>query len=40
MRFTIKLKLALVFTVIIATVGAMATVAISNLSSLNTAITE
>ncbi len=40
MRFTIKLKLALSFAVIIALVGGMATLAITNLSSLNSAITE
>jgi methyl-accepting chemotaxis protein len=40
MRFTIKLKLALSFAFIITLVGAMATLAITNLSSLNTAITE
>ncbi|CAI9411265.1 hypothetical protein ANOBCDAF_02426 [Pleomorphomonas sp. T1.2MG-36] len=40
MRITIKLKLALSFVFIIALVGGMATLAISNLSSLNTAITN
>ena len=40
MRFTIKLKLALSFAFIIALVGGMATLAISNLSSLNSAITS
>jgi methyl-accepting chemotaxis protein len=38
MRFTIKLKLALAFTFVIALAGAMGTLAISNLSTLNTAI--
>ncbi|NKN39857.1 HAMP domain-containing protein, partial [Agrobacterium sp. a22-2] len=40
MRFTIKLKLALGFAAIIMMAGAMAVVSISNLSSLNTAITD
>ena len=40
MRITIKLKLALSFAFVIALVGAMATMAITNLSSLNTAITD
>ncbi|MCM5559379.1 methyl-accepting chemotaxis protein [Pleomorphomonas sp. JP5] len=40
MRLTIKLKLALSFAFVIALVGGMATLAISNLSSLNTAVTE
>ncbi|MDR3493631.1 MAG: methyl-accepting chemotaxis protein, partial [Ancalomicrobiaceae bacterium] len=38
MRFTIKLKLALAFAVIILMVAGMATLAISNLASLNTAV--
>jgi methyl-accepting chemotaxis protein len=40
MRIAIKLKLALSFAFVIALVGAMATMAITNLSSLNTAITD
>ncbi|OBZ92604.1 chemotaxis protein [Pararhizobium polonicum] len=40
MRMTIKLKLALVFTVIILLTGAMATLAIINLASLNSAISR
>lgn len=40
MRMTIKLKLALSFAFIIALVGGMATLAITNLSSLNTAVTH
>ncbi|UVC06942.1 MCP four helix bundle domain-containing protein [Rhizobium sp. TH2] len=40
MRFTIKLKLAMVFTAIILLAGGMSTLAIYNLSSLNDAITE
>ncbi|WP_026789779.1 methyl-accepting chemotaxis protein [Pleomorphomonas oryzae] len=40
MRFTIKLKLALSFAFIIALVGGMATLAISDLSSLNVAISD
>jgi len=40
MRITIKLKLALSFVFIIALVGGMATLAITNLSSLNIAITN
>ncbi|CAN7244395.1 methyl-accepting chemotaxis protein [Rhizobium sp. LjRoot254] len=40
MRFTIKLKLAMVFTAIILLAGGMSTLAIFNLSSLNSAITE
>ncbi len=40
MRFTIKLKLALAFTLVIALAGVMATVAVINLSSLNSAITQ
>jgi methyl-accepting chemotaxis protein len=40
MHFTIKLKLALAFAFIIAMSGGMATMAILNLSSLNSAITE
>ena len=40
MRLTIKLKLALSFAIVIALVGGMATLAISNLASLNSAITE
>ena len=40
MRLTIKLKLALSFALIIALVAGMATLAISNLSSLNSAVTE
>jgi methyl-accepting chemotaxis protein len=40
MRFTIKLKLGLAFGLVIAMSGAMAVLAISNLSSLNTDITN
>ncbi|WP_237152214.1 methyl-accepting chemotaxis protein [Oryzibacter oryziterrae] len=40
MRITIKLKLALSFAFVIALVAAMAVMAITNLSSLNTAISE
>jgi methyl-accepting chemotaxis protein len=40
MRITIKLKLALSFAFIIALVGGMATLAITNLASLNTAVSE
>lgn len=40
MRFTIKLKLALAFAVIIALSASMATMAIFNLASLNSAITD
>lgn len=40
MRFTIKLKLALAFTLIILMAGGMATMAIFNLASLNDSITE
>jgi len=40
MRITIKLKLALSFALIIALVGGMSTLAISNLASLNSAITD
>ncbi len=40
MRITIKLKLAIVFAVIILLTGGMATLAVLNLSSLNTAITH
>ncbi|MBB4954823.1 methyl-accepting chemotaxis protein [Agrobacterium vitis] len=40
MRFTIKLKLTLAFTLIILMSGAMATLAIMNLSSLNSAISD
>jgi len=40
MRITIKLKLALAFTFIIMLVGAMAFLALNNLSSLNSAITS
>ena len=40
MRITIKLKLAIVFAVIILLTGGMATLAVLNLSSLNTAITQ
>jgi len=40
MRFTIKLKLALAFTLIILMTGAMAAMAIVNLSTLNGAITD
>ncbi len=40
MRITIKLKLAIVFAVIILLTGGMATLSILNLSSLNTAITQ
>ncbi|WP_436004460.1 MCP four helix bundle domain-containing protein, partial [Rhizobium sp. LjRoot30] len=40
MRFTIKLKLALSFAMLIIMAGAMAVLAIFNLSSLNNAITE
>ena len=40
MHFTIKLKLALAFAFIIAMSGGMATMAILNLSALNSAITE
>ncbi|WP_370675619.1 methyl-accepting chemotaxis protein [Pleomorphomonas sp. PLEO] len=40
MRLTIKLKLALSFAVIIALVAGMATLAISNLASLNSAISD
>jgi methyl-accepting chemotaxis protein len=39
-RITIKLKLAIVFAVIILLTGGMATLAVLNLSSLNTAITQ
>jgi len=40
MRFTIKLKLAMVFTAIILLAGGMSTLAVYDLSSLNGAITE
>ncbi len=40
MRFTIKLKLALAFTLIISMAAGMATMAIFNLASLNSSITE
>ncbi|WP_428425942.1 methyl-accepting chemotaxis protein [Pararhizobium sp.] len=40
MRLTIKLKLAVVFTVIILLTGGMATLSILNLSSLNAAVTQ
>ncbi|SIR36692.1 methyl-accepting chemotaxis protein [Rhizobium sp. RU35A] len=40
MRFTIKLKLGLAFGLVIALSGAMSAVAISNLSTLNSAITD